>query len=162
MIIWNAKDPATRTEIEERMSSGKKVMPSTILTLLSRLEGRGVIAREKRGKINYYRSAIELPGCTEGKKEKPEIQGKCIRGIYPVEEEEIRQSYEKACIRAGIEGVSRKTIYKNTKIATPFVPGFYKPILLLPEWVRKEDALDLLFFHECVHIRHKDTWYKLL
>ena len=29
-------------------------MPSTILTLLSRLEERGYVSREKRGKINYY------------------------------------------------------------------------------------------------------------
>lgn len=54
MIIWDAEKPITRTEIEERMDSGRKVMPSTILTLLSRLEERGYVAREKRGKINYY------------------------------------------------------------------------------------------------------------
>lgn len=59
MIIWDAKGSVTRTEIEERMSSGKKVMPSTILTLLSRLEERGFIAREKRGKINYYTAVKE-------------------------------------------------------------------------------------------------------
>lgn len=54
MIIWNAGKPITRAEIEERMDGGRKVMPSTILTLLSRLEERGYVSREKRGKINYY------------------------------------------------------------------------------------------------------------
>ena len=54
MIIWNAGKPITRTEIEERMDGSRKVMPSTILTLLSRLEERGYVSREKRGKINYY------------------------------------------------------------------------------------------------------------
>ena len=54
MIIWNAGKPITRTEIEERIDGSRKVMPSTILTLLSRLEERGYVSREKRGKINYY------------------------------------------------------------------------------------------------------------
>lgn len=54
MIIWEAKRPVTRIEIEEKMCSGKNVMPSTVLTLLSRLEERGFIVKEKRGKINYY------------------------------------------------------------------------------------------------------------
>lgn len=59
MIIWDAKRPITRSEIEEKMCSGKSVMPSTVLTLLSRLEERGYIMKEKRGKINYYTSVRE-------------------------------------------------------------------------------------------------------
>ncbi|NBJ92942.1 BlaI/MecI/CopY family transcriptional regulator [Parablautia muri] len=59
MIIWDAKDPITRSEIEEKMCSGKSVMPSTVLTLLSRLEERGFVVKEKRGKINYYTAAAE-------------------------------------------------------------------------------------------------------
>lgn len=85
----------------------------------------------------------------------------CIQEIVPVEEENIRLAYEKACGRAGIEEIGRKTIYRSARAASPFVLGFYRPILLLPEWINEEDELELLFFHECMHIRHKDTWYKL-
>lgn len=85
----------------------------------------------------------------------------CISGLYPVQEEGLRNRYERACVRAGIEKESRKVIYKSAKAATPFVLGFYKPVLLLPEWVKEDDTCDLLLLHECVHIRHKDTWYKL-
>lgn len=59
MIIWEAKRPVTRIEIEEKMCSGKNVMPSTVLTLLSRLEERGFLVKEKRGKINYYTAIRE-------------------------------------------------------------------------------------------------------
>lgn len=98
----------------------------------------------------------------------------CLKGIEPVEDEIIRQKFEKACIRAGIEQTGRKTIYKNPEIAAPFVLGFYQPVILLPEWALslpeggmageadvRGEMLDMLLFHECVHIRHKDTWYKL-
>ena len=54
MIIWEADHPVSRVEIEEKLSSDKKVVPSTILTLLSRLEKRGFAEHKKEGKINYY------------------------------------------------------------------------------------------------------------
>lgn len=98
----------------------------------------------------------------------------CIKGIEPVEDEIIIRKFEKARIRAGIEQTGRKTIYKNPKIAEPFVLGFYQPVILLPEWACSlpgdgmmgeaaagGEMLDMLLFHECVHIRHNDTWYKL-
>lgn len=87
---------------------------------------------------------------------------KCIAGLYPVQEEGLKSRYERACARAGIERAGRKVIYKNAKAATPFVLGFLKPLLVLPEWAGEDDkACDLLLLHECVHLRHKDTWYKL-
>ena len=85
----------------------------------------------------------------------------CISGIYPLEEEGIRHQYEEARIRAGITRSGRKLIYASPKVATPFVLGFYKPVILLPEWAKEEEMLAMLLTHECVHIRHKDTWYKL-
>ena len=59
MIIWDAKRPVTRNEIEEKMCGDRNVMPSTVLTLLSRLEERGYVIKEKRGKINYYTAVRE-------------------------------------------------------------------------------------------------------
>ena len=50
MIIWEAQEPITRTEIEEKMDGSKDVLPSTILSLLTRLEKRGFIRKEKDGK----------------------------------------------------------------------------------------------------------------
>ena len=59
MIIWDAEGPVSRMEIEERMVSGKDVVPSTILSLLSRLEDRGFVVREKKGKLNYYAALVD-------------------------------------------------------------------------------------------------------
>lgn len=59
LIIWESKEPISRTQIEEKMDKSRDVVPSTILSLLSRLEERGFVAREKRGKINYYSALVE-------------------------------------------------------------------------------------------------------
>ncbi|MBQ9886327.1 MAG: BlaI/MecI/CopY family transcriptional regulator [Lachnospiraceae bacterium] len=59
MIIWDAKEPISRIEIENRMDERRDVVPSTILSLLSRLEDRGFISKEKHGKINYYNALVD-------------------------------------------------------------------------------------------------------
>ena len=53
LIIWELGKPATRADIEAKITS-KEVLPNTILKLLSRLDERGFIRTEKVGKINYY------------------------------------------------------------------------------------------------------------
>lgn len=58
MIIWQAKEPISRMEIEAQLGDSKDVVASTLLTLLSRLENRGFVEREKRGKINYYTALV--------------------------------------------------------------------------------------------------------
>lgn len=59
MMIWEADEPISRIEIEKRLQSGREVAPSTTLTLLSRLEERGFVRREKRGKLNYYSALVQ-------------------------------------------------------------------------------------------------------
>ena len=59
MIIWEAKESITRIEITDNMKSDKEVVPSTILTLLSRLEKRGFVKVTKKGKVNYYTPLVE-------------------------------------------------------------------------------------------------------
>lgn len=59
LIIWEAEAPISRIEIEGKLDKDREVVPSTILTLLSRLEDRGFVKREKRGKINYYSALVQ-------------------------------------------------------------------------------------------------------
>lgn len=41
------------------MENGRDVVPSTILSLLARLERRGFLRKEKQGNINYYYAQVE-------------------------------------------------------------------------------------------------------
>ena len=59
MIIWDAEKPVTRVEIEEKLSEDRDVLPNTILTLLTRLEKRGFLKKERDGKINYYSALVD-------------------------------------------------------------------------------------------------------
>lgn len=59
LIIWESSEPISRIQIEEKMDKSREVVPSTILSLLSRLEERGFVKREKRGKINYYSALVD-------------------------------------------------------------------------------------------------------
>lgn len=59
MIIWDSEQPVSRAEIEKEMKGERSVLPSTVLTLLSRLEKRGFVRHEKRGRINYYFSLAD-------------------------------------------------------------------------------------------------------
>lgn len=59
LIIWEADSPVTRAEIEEKMDDSRDVLPNTVLALLSRLEKRGFVKKERDGKINHYSVLVE-------------------------------------------------------------------------------------------------------
>lgn len=59
MVIWDSEQPVSRMEIEMKLGNGKDVVPSTLLSLLSRLEKRGFVRKEKQGNINYYNALVE-------------------------------------------------------------------------------------------------------
>lgn len=59
MIIWEAGRPVTRAEIEENLSDDREVLPNTILSLLTRMEKRGFVKKERDGKLNYYSALVE-------------------------------------------------------------------------------------------------------
>lgn len=59
MIIWELDKPVTRAEIEEKMTPGRKLSPTTILSFLSRLQEKGFLAMEKSGKNNVYIALID-------------------------------------------------------------------------------------------------------
>ncbi len=54
MIIWELEEPVTRADIEAKLDRAKEIVPSTILTLLSRLDKRGFLRTQKQGKVNVY------------------------------------------------------------------------------------------------------------
>ena len=50
MIIWDSSQPVSRADIEKKMKKGRSVVPSAVLTLLSRLEEKRVYQKRKTGK----------------------------------------------------------------------------------------------------------------
>lgn len=58
MVIWDSEQPVSRMDIEMKMENHREVVPSTILSLLSRLERRGFLRKEKQGNVNYYYALV--------------------------------------------------------------------------------------------------------
>lgn len=56
--IWDCGEPATRADIEKRLTDERKLMPTTILTHLSRLADKGFIRSERVERRNVFTPLI--------------------------------------------------------------------------------------------------------
>lgn len=51
MIVWEYAEPVSRFQIEEKLNVEKNIAPSTILTLLTRLEKKRVYSKSEEWEI---------------------------------------------------------------------------------------------------------------
>lgn len=58
MAIWELDRKVTRVEIESTLKRGGELSPTTILSMLSRLEKKGFVSVEKEGKQNVYEALV--------------------------------------------------------------------------------------------------------
>ena len=58
LALWNGTPPMTRSDIERIVNQKKQLAPTTILSLLTRLEARNFVRVEKQGKMNLYTPLI--------------------------------------------------------------------------------------------------------
>lgn len=55
IVLWKQKNDMSRSEIEKIVNQKKTLAPTTILTLLSRLEKEGFVSVNRDGNLNKYR-----------------------------------------------------------------------------------------------------------
>ena len=48
------------------------------------------------------------------------------------------------------------------KVQSPMMTGFFRPVLLLPDWDYSDTELMLILKHELIHYQRRDIWYKLI
>lgn len=53
-IIWRETPPVSRMTVEDALQKAHSLAPTTILTLLTRLCGKGFLSMEKDGRMNLY------------------------------------------------------------------------------------------------------------
>lgn len=58
LVLWHHTPPMGRLEIETVINEKKALAPTTILSLLSRLEKKQFVSVTKEGKTNYYTPLI--------------------------------------------------------------------------------------------------------
>ena len=54
LVLWNGPPPMTRPEIEKVINTKKNLAPTTILSLLTRLEAKNFVEVTRQGKMNLY------------------------------------------------------------------------------------------------------------
>ena len=54
LVLWNHTPPMNRMEIEIVINTKKSLAPTTILSLLARLEAKNFVEVTKQGKMNLY------------------------------------------------------------------------------------------------------------
>lgn len=61
-------------------------------------------------------------------------------------------------------GNRRAVLCSSSQVSSPAVLGFFRPVLLLPEWLvptLSADELRQIAAHECEHLRRHDDWINL-
>ena len=56
--VWAAREPVTRAKLEQLLGSKKQWAPTTILAMLTRLEQKGFLEREKQGRAYRIRPLV--------------------------------------------------------------------------------------------------------
>lgn len=58
LVLWKYQPPMSRMEIERVVNEKKALAPTTILSLLTRLEKKNYVSVTKEGKMNLYTPLI--------------------------------------------------------------------------------------------------------
>jgi predicted transcriptional regulator len=56
-VLWAASGPLTAKDIGDALGGDRALAVTTVLTILSRLEGKGVVIRDRDGRAHTYRAA---------------------------------------------------------------------------------------------------------
>lgn len=52
------------------------------------------------------------------------------------------------------------TLIKTPSVSTPIVVGFFHNVILLPNEAYSDTQLEMIFMHECMHLKNNDLWLK--
>ncbi len=86
----------------------------------------------------------------------------CVRQLKAVTDEKVRDALAQAVWETGLKAPgNRMFLYCSKEAEEPFVAGYRKPILVLPETQScSEEVLHFILLHECCHLKSRDTIYK--
>lgn len=59
-ILWE-RGPSTVVEVQEGLAPDRQLAQTTVATILTRLEKRGIVRHEARGRLFVYRSLVTEP-----------------------------------------------------------------------------------------------------
>ena len=66
--------------------------------------------------------------------------------------------------RLALSSSRRPAVCVSADVDSPLIIGFFRPVMLLPEWLvpaLSQQELDQIAVHECEHLRRRDDWTNL-
>ncbi len=88
------------------------------------------------------------------------FSSKTRRFSIPVSDEIVLGAIDKIKSELGIKRKVR--VFKNAKVHSPLLIGFFNPAVLIPKKIENEGDILMILRHELMHLKRADTWYKLL
>jgi predicted transcriptional regulator len=96
-VLQAARRPLSPGEVRERMSGG--LAYTTVVTILSRLHGKGVLQRRKAGRAYLYEPVADKPGLAarrmarmlDGEPDRQAVLARFVSGLPDADEELLRR-----------------------------------------------------------------------
>jgi predicted transcriptional regulator len=96
-VLHAAGSALTPGEVRERLGAG--LAYSTVVTIMSRLHGKGVLSRVKAGRAYAYAPVADEPGLAarrmrgvlEGEDDRAAVLARFVSGLTPADEELLRR-----------------------------------------------------------------------
>lgn len=60
-VVWQLGRPVPARDVYERVASRHSVAPLTVITVLNRLAGKGLVRRDRRGGLLHYTAGLSEP-----------------------------------------------------------------------------------------------------
>lgn len=77
-----------------------------------------------------------------------------------IEDEALLTAVEQLCAEMNVKRKVR--VFRNSKIASPLLIGFFSPKILLPSSTQSLDVDVMILRHELMHLKRGDLFYKLI
>lgn len=87
-------------------------------------------------------------------------RGSCFSALSCEEEQEIRAIFDKVKRDLGICGPVELCI--SAHASGPMLMGFFCPTVVFPDCVLDKGDMEMIFRHELMHYRRRDSWYRLV
>lgn len=133
---------AETKEITEAFNDSEDAFQIPLLELVGIIWGIGAFIYLRNQQINYHYFLEHLEEST------------------PVKAGEKYELLNEVCTALHIKKVPE--LYLNQTVTTPFIIGFWKPVLFLPMKRFTKKELEFIYRHECTHYKNHDMQYKLL
>lgn len=101
-VLWDADEPLVAAGVRDRLSRTRSLAYTTVLTILVRLQDKGLVERERAGRAFAYRprwsreeqAAVRMGELLETARDDSVVLSRFVAALSPAQLEELRRAVE--------------------------------------------------------------------